>query len=77
MKLVRVDDELQKLSSDSCGNCQLYFYKNLFDLVKNSKIQKHDKLIKKTIDTSLNEIFTSDLDENECRVAQFSKQAGL
>ena len=73
MKLVCVDDELQKLSSDSCRNCQLYFYKNLFDPAKNSKIQKHDKFTKKTIDTSLNEIFTSDLDEYERRVAQFSK----
>ena len=72
-----VDNELQKINTSTCGNFQLYFYKNLFDPEKNSKIQHHEKLTKKTIETLLNEIFTLDQDENECRVCEFSKEAGI
>ena len=54
---------------------QLYFYKNLLDPEKNSKILQHEKLTKKTIDILLNEIFTLDQNENERRVREFSKQA--
>ena len=71
MKLLFVDDELQKLNTDPCGNYQVYFYKNLFDPLKSSKIQLHNKLTKKTIDILLHEIFTLDLDENERRVEEF------
>ena len=45
-----VDDELQKINASTCGNFKLYFYKNLFDPEKNSTIQYHEKLTKKTID---------------------------
>ena len=72
-----VDNELQKINTSTCGNFQLYFYKNLFDPEKNSKIQHHEKLTKKTIETLLNEIFTLDQDENEFRVCEFSKEAGI
>ena len=47
MKLVLTYDELQEINTDTCGKFQLYFYKNLFDPLKNSKIQEHEKLTKK------------------------------
>ena len=71
VKLLCVDDELQKLNTDSCGNYQVHFYKNLFDPFKSIKIQPHNKLTKKTTDILLHEIFTLDLDENERRVEEF------
>ena len=72
-----VDDELQKINTSTCGNFQLYFYKNLFDPEKNGKIQHHEKLTEKATETFLNEIFTLDQDENECRVHKFSKEAHI
>ena len=77
VKLRMVDDELQKINTSMCGNFQFYFYKNLFDAEKNSKIQHHKKLTKKTIETLLNEIFTLDQNETECRVCEFSEEVGI
>ena len=48
MKLVLTYNELQEINTDTCRKFQLYFYKNLFDPLKNSKIQEHEKLTKKT-----------------------------
>ena len=45
MKIVLLDDQLQQLTKDTCGIFQLYFYKNLFDPVSDSKIID-DKFLK-------------------------------
>ena len=50
---------------------------NLLDPAKNSKILDHEYLTKKTIGTLLNEIYTTDKDENECRVENFAEQSDL
>ena len=47
LKLMLVDDQLQQLDTDTYGKFQLYFYKNLLDPEKNSKILQHEKLTKK------------------------------
>ena len=60
VKLTMVDNELQKTNTSTCGNFQLYFYKNLFNPEKNSKTQHHEKLTKRTTETLLNEIFILD-----------------
>ena len=73
MTVIMMDDEVQELYSDTWGNFQLYFYKNLMDLDKKSKIINDEKLIKKTIEVLLNKIFTTNKKENECKVAEFSK----
>ena len=39
-------------------------YNNVFKTDKNSRIQKYSKLTRKTIDMSINEIFTLDQEEN-------------
>ena len=66
-----VDDQLQKTETDTYGIFQLYFYVNLFNPVKNSQIISDKTLTKKTIEELLNEIFTSNKDENESRIAGF------
>ena len=38
MKIILLDDQLQELTTDTCEIFQLYFYKNLFDPVRDSKI---------------------------------------
>ena len=34
MKIILLDDQLQELTTDTCGIFQLYIYKNLFDPVR-------------------------------------------
>ena len=69
-----VDDQLQKTETDTCGIFQLYFYVNLFNPVKNSQIISDKTLTKKTIEELLNEIFTSNKDENESKIAGFTDE---
>ena len=37
MKIILLDDQLQDLTTYTCGIFQLYFYKNLLDPVRDSK----------------------------------------
>ena len=66
-----VDDQLQKTETDTCGIFQLYFCVNLFNPLENSQIVTDKTLTKKTIEKLLNEIFTTDKDENESRIEAF------
>ena len=47
-KIILLDDQRQELTADTCGIFQLYFHKNLFDPVRDSKIIDDDFLTKKT-----------------------------
>ena len=73
MTIIMMDNEVQELYSDICSNFQLYFYKNLMDPVKKSKIIPDEKLTKKTLEVLLNKIFITNEKENKCKVAEFSK----
>ena len=55
-----VQDGVQDLNFVICGVFQIYFYYNLFNPNKNSKIQDKRQLNKKTIETLLNELFVLD-----------------
>ena len=46
MKIIMLDNQLQELTTDTCGIFQLYFYKNLFDPDSDSKML-NDEFIKK------------------------------
>ena len=73
MTVVLVDDEIQDVSK-TCGLFQLYFYKNLFDPNENSKILNDEHLTKRTVETLLNEIFFTNKNENERKVAEFAEE---
>ena len=64
VKFILVDDELQRIDSDTFGRFQLNLNKNLFDLSRNSKIVGHEHLKKKKIETLLNEIFSFSKNES-------------
>ena len=74
MNIVIVENDLQKLSSSTCGIFQLYFYKNLFDPPLQSKIVNHKALNMSTVETLLNEIFTTETEENEKRIKLFKQE---
>ena len=74
MTVVMVDDELQELFSETCSIFQVYFYKHLFGPDENGKISNDEHLTKKTVETLLNKILSTNKNENKCRVAEFAKK---
>ena len=53
---------------------QLYFYVNLFNYFDDSSIINEKGLKKQTIEKLLNEILTTDRQENEKRIEQFAEK---
>ena len=77
MNILVLENRVQNLLRSSCGSFQLYFYKNLFDPDERSKILDHQKLIKNTLETIINEIFSTDINENEYLVKNFKEEYNL
>ena len=77
MKIILLDDQLQELTTDTCGIFQLYFYKNLFDPVRDSKIIDDEFLTQKTVTTLLNEIFSTNKEKNEEEMKLFVRDNDL
>ena len=65
MNILILENQIQNLISPNCGQFQLYFYKNLFDPDEKGKILSQGTLNKSTLETIINEIFSTDIDENE------------
>ena len=63
-----VEDRVQDLNSVTCGIFQIYFYDNLFNPDRDSKIQNKKRLNKKTTEILLNELFVLD-DQQKNKVA--------
>ena len=63
-----VEDRIQDLDSVNCGIFQIYFYDNLFNSDKNSKIQNKTKLNKEKIEILLNEFFVLDNQQQNVKV---------
>ena len=68
-----VNDQLQKLDTDTCGVFQLYFYVN-FTPVDGSSIIQDKALSKSTLEKLLNEIFSLDRDNNKKLIEQFAEE---
>ena len=77
MNILVLENRVQNLLRSSCGPFQLYFYKNLFDPDERNKILDHQKLIKNTLETIINEIFSTDINENEYLVKNFKEEYNL
>ena len=77
MNILILEQPVKNLTSSNCGIFQLYFYKNLFDPDEKSKIINHENLNKHTIEVIFNEIFTTDLDENEHLITKFKEEYKL
>ena len=72
-----VVDRIQDLDSATCGIFQLYFYENLFNLDKNSKIQNASKLKRTTVRILLNELFSLDNRENDIKMENYADELGV
>ena len=77
MNVLILENSIQDIISPNCGEFQLYFYKNLFDPDEKSKILSHQTLNKSTLETIINEIFSTDVDENEHIIKNFKEEYEL
>ena len=77
MNVLILENSIQDIISSNCGEFQLYFYKNLFDPDEKSKILSHQTLNKSTLETIINEIFSTDVDENEHIIKNFKEEYEL
>ena len=76
VKVHLVNDQLQKIETDTCGMFQLYFYFNLFMPFENSLII-NDKILKSTIQKLLNEIFSLDRLMSEETIEKFTEEKNI
>ena len=74
MNIWILEHPVQEITSSTCGLFQLYFYKNIFDPDERSKIINHETLNKKTIEQILNEIFSTDVNQNEHEMENYKKE---
>ena len=65
MNIIILENAIQAIKTSTCGQFQLYFYENLFDPDNESKILSHKKLTKQIIQMLMNEIFSTEVNENE------------
>ena len=72
-----VDDQLQKIETDTCGIFQIYFYYNLFKPFIDSSVIKDNVISKHTIQKLLNEIFNLNKEENEKIITYFALQNNI
>ena len=77
MNILILENNVEDLLWSTCGLFQLYFYKNLFDPDEKSKILDHENLNKKSLKTIINDIFSTDVDENEHIIKNFREEYDL
>ena len=77
MNVIILENSIQHIISSNCKEFRLYFYKNLFDTDEKSKIVSHQILNKSTLESIINEIFSTDFDENEHIIKNFKEEYEL
>ena len=77
INILILENTLQNLISATCGSFQLYIYKNLFDQDERSKSLNHKTLNKSTFQIIINEIFSTEVEENECLIKNFNEEYNL
>ena len=77
MNILILENSVQNLASLNCGSFQLYFYKNLFAADEKSNILNHKALNKSTLQTIINEILSTEVEENEYLIKNFNEEDDL
>ena len=77
MNILILGNAVQNLQTATCGSFQLYFYRNLFDPDEKSKIINHKMHNKSTLQTIINEIFSTEIEENEYLIKNFKEEYNL
>ena len=74
MNIIILENAIQAIKTSTCGQFQLNFYENLFDPDNESKILSHKKLTKQALQTLMNKIFSTDVNENEYLIKKFREE---
>ena len=69
-----VDDQLQMIEKYTHGIYKIYFYVNLFNPLENSTILTKKTVNRKYIEKLLNEILSTNMQENEHRIEIFAQE---
>ena len=77
MNVLILENDIQDLISPNCREFLLYFCKNLFDPDEKIKILSHQTLKKSTLEAIINEIFSTDVGENEHIIKNFKEEYEL
>ena len=78
MTILILENQIQDLvSRPNCGQFRLYSYKILFDPDEKIKILSHGTLNKSILETIINEIFSTDISENEHIIKNFKEEYEL
>ena len=77
MDILTLEHPVKEITSSMCGLFQLYFYKNIFNPDERSIIINHETLNKKTIKQILNEILSTDVNQNKHEMENFKKEYDL
>ena len=72
MNMLILENAVQNL--ETCVSFQLYFYKNLFDPDEKSNIINHKTFNKSTLQTIINEIFSTETEANEYLIKIFNEE---
>ena len=75
--IIILKNQIQDLTCPNCGQFQLYFYKNLFDPDEKTKVISYRTLNKSTLETIINEVFSSDIKEHEYIAKNFKEEYNL
>ena len=74
MNILIVEHAVQELTSSTWTIFQLYVYKKIFDPEEKGKIINHETLNKRIIEAILNEIFITNVNENEQVIEKFKRK---
>ena len=72
-----LEDPIQDLNSDTCGYFQTYIYKNLFFPNSDSVLQNHRRLTQEVIQTFLQDLFTTNANQNEKIIELYKKEKNI
>ena len=77
MNILILENAVQSITSPNSTSFQLYFFKNLFDPDERSKILIHKMLTKNTLETIINEIFSTEIEKNDYLIKNFNEEYNL
>ena len=69
-----LEDPIQDISTNTCGCCQTFFYKNLFFPDSDSILHKRKRLTYDVIQSFFEELFTTNTEQNEKIIRHYIEQ---
>ena len=77
MNIIILENTIQEIETSTCGQFQLYLYKNLFDPGNESNTVSHKKLSKQTLQMLINEFFPTDVKKSKYHIKKFREKFNL